>query len=70
MNAAADAVAVKDAVPTYQDYLDADSHPVPGVLGLRWQAGATAGELTWARAIGTSPTPRHGQWQAQTSWWF
>lgn len=49
---------------------DAPRHRQAAVLGLRWQAGAATGELTWARAIGPSPTPRHGQWQAQTSWWF
>lgn len=40
------------------------------VLGLRWQAGGASGELSWARAIGPSPVPRRGQWQAQASWQF
>lgn len=40
------------------------------VLGLRWQAGNASGDMSWARAIGASPVPRSGQWQAQAAWQF
>lgn len=40
------------------------------VLGLRWQFMGAAGELAGARPVGSSPTRRHWQWQAQASWRF
>lgn len=56
--------------PASEAAVDSRRSRQAALLGLRWQAGWASGDLNWARAVGSSPVLRHGQWQAQVHWRF